>query len=249
MLQSAKTTLLIFETVANSEPIGVSEIARRTSIAKSTVQRCLQALAETGWIKPCEQSRQTNWMITAKAYVLGQRVTEQGYLKVTAMPVMEKLWMDVRESVVLSVSEGDKVVLVEHYEGASPVKMQIPRGSWAPMHLVPSGKVMLAYSDSKIVDQYLASDLAAMTPKSVTDPKILRKELAKIRKQGWTIAIDELMVGASGLAAPVFGWKGNTIAALAIVLPTGRFPESVRMKYVKLLVKAAEDISRQLNNM
>jgi len=249
MLQSAQTTLLIFEIVAKSEPIGVSELARRTGISKSTVQRCLQVLADTGWIKASEQSRQTIWMITSKAYNLGQRVTEQGHLRETAMPFMERLWKDVKESVVLSVPEGNKAILIEQYESPAPVLMQIPRGSWAPMHLVPSGKIMLAYADQKTVDQYLASELAAMTEKTITDAKVMRKELAKIRKQGWAVSVDELLVGASGLAAPIFGWKGHNVAALAIVLPTVRFPESVRMKYIKMLVGAAENISRELSKM
>jgi IclR family acetate operon transcriptional repressor len=246
MLQSAQTTLLIFEVVAKSEPIGVSEIARRMDLSKSTVQRCLQALADAGWIKPSEQSRQTRWMITAKAYTLGQRVTEQGYLCEVAMPVMEKLWNEVKESVILSIQEGDKSVLIEQYESPAPVMVQIPRGSWAPLHLVPSGKVMLAHADHKIVDQYLARDLAPMTSKTITDPKVLRKELAKIRKQGWAVSIDELIMGASGVASPIFCWKDHHVAALAIVLPTARFPESVRTKYIKLLVAATAEISNQL---
>lgn len=246
MLQSVKTALYVFETVAKCEPIGVSELARQCDIAKSTVQRCLKALSESGWIKPEENARSTRWVITSKAFGLGQRITEQGHLRETAMPVMGKLWASVQESVVLSVAEGDKSVLLDHYESPNPIRMQIPRGSWAPMHIVPSGKVMLAYSDKKTVNQYIAKGLQAMTANTVSEPEQLRKELAKIRRQGWAVSIDELIPGASGLAAPIFGWNGVNVAALAIVLPTARFPEDIRTKYISLLVDSAKEISNAL---
>lgn len=85
-----------------------------------------------------------------------------------------------------------------------------------------------------------------MTPHTITDPKILRKELARIRKQGWAQSVDELVVGGSGIAAPVMGWKNSQVAALAVVLPTSRFPEGVRGRYIRLLVAAAAEISNAL---
>ena len=51
MLQSVQKALQVFETVAKSEPIGVSEIARQLNISKSTAQRCLHTLREVGWIE------------------------------------------------------------------------------------------------------------------------------------------------------------------------------------------------------
>lgn len=248
MLQSAKTTLHVFETVAKSEPIGVSEVARSLHISTSTAQRCLKVLQETGWIRVDETASVTRWMITAKAFSLGQRVTEHGHLREIAMPVMGKLWNTVQESVLLSVAEGQKTVLLEQYESPNPIRMQIPRGAWSPMHLVPSGKIMLAYSDKEFSEKYLAAGLAAMTENTITDPEQMRRELEKIRRQGWSISIDELVKGASGAAAPIFGWDGRNLAALAITLPTVRFPQSVRKKYVSLLVDAAAEISRSFKD-
>lgn len=248
MLKSVQTTLQVFETVAKSEPIGVSEIARGLNISKSTVQRCLQSLSASGWIKRDANARSTRWIITSKAFSLGQRVTEQGHLREAAIPIMGKLWEAVQESIILSVAEGKKAVLLEHHESPNPIRMQVPRGSWAPMHVVPSGKVLLAYSDKEVIDKYIADGLTAMTENTITDPGEFRKELVKIRRQGWAIAIDELIKGASAAAAPIFDWDGHCVAALAIVLPTVRFPVSIRKKYMALLVDAAAEISRRLKD-
>jgi len=246
MLQSVRNALFIFETVAKWEPIGVSELARRCKISKSTVQRCLQALNESGWIKVEESNRATRWVITSKALSLGQKATEQGRLREAAMPVMGHLWSTIKESVTLSVAEEDKAVLLDRYESPQSAQMSIPRGSWAPMHIVCSGKVMLAYADKKTVDRYLAKGLEAMTDKTVTNPKNLRKELEGIRSKGWGISVDEMLYGYSAAAAPIFGWKGILVAVLGIALPTDRFPEEARKELISLLVDAAQEISRKL---
>lgn len=246
MLQSVQNALYIFETVAKCEPIGVSEIARSCSLTKSTVQRCLKTLHQCGWIKTEENSRTTRWVITSKALSLGQRITDQGRLREAAMPIMEKVWQSVNESITLSVAEGDKMVLLDRYESPTSLQMRVPRGSWAPMHVVSSGKVMLAYLDKNTVSQYIAKGLETMTEFTVTDPKKLRKELGEIRRRGWALSIDELVPGASSAAAPIFGWNGVLIAVIGIVLPTARFPQEVRTNYTSLLVEAAQEIGRKL---
>lgn len=246
MLQSVQTALLVFETVAKSQPIGVTEIARLLNISKSTAQRCLKALSETGWIKADESASQTRWMITSKAFGLGQRVSEHGQLREVAMAVMGKLWETIQESVHLVVAEGGKAILLDQCESPAPFHLEKPRIAWAPLHTAQSGKVMLAYSDPLFIDQYIAGGLDAFTKKTVTDPKKLREELEQIRKQGWALAVDELIEGGSGAAAPIFGWNGRNIAALAITMPTVRFTRSVQKKTIPLLVEAAAAISRKL---
>jgi len=246
MLQSVQTALLVFETVAKSEPLGVTEIARRLNISKSTAQRCLKALQEAGWIKADETASSTRWVITSKAFGLGQRVSEHGHLRETALPVMGKLWEKIQESVHLVVADGGKAILLDQCESPAPFHMEKPRIAWAPLHTAQSGKVMLAYSDSRFIDQYIANGLDAFTKKTVTDPKKLLKELEKIRKQGWAMAVDELIEGGSGAAAPIFGWDGRNIAALAITLPTVRFTGAVQKKFIPLLIDAAAEISRRL---
>lgn len=245
MLQSAQNVLYVFETVAKCEPIGVSELARRCNLAKSTVQRCLKALFESGWIKTEENNKSTRWVITSKAFSLGQRITDQGKLRETAMPIMGKLWSVIQESITLSVAEGDKAVLLDRYESPNSLNMRILRGSWAPMHVVSSGKVMLAYADKKTLDRYMAKGIETITENTLSDPKKLRRELVNIRRNGWAVSIDELLLGASSAAAPIFGWNGVLVAVIAIVLPTVRFPEAVRKKHIALLVEAAQEISRK----
>lgn len=248
MLQSVQKALQVFETVAKSEPIGVSEIARQLKISKSTAQRCLQTLREAGWIKVDEKAGSTRWRITSKAFGLGQRVSEHGRLREIAMPVMGKLWQAIQESIHLVVAEGQKAIVIDQYESPTPFHMERPRLAWAPLHTVASGKVMLAHFDTKLLNQYIAGGLDSFTKKTITDPKILRKELEKVRRQGWAVGIDEIIVGGSHAAAPIYGWDGRNIAALAFTMPTVRFSQSIRKKNIPLLVEAAAEISRRLKD-
>lgn len=246
MLQSVQNALYIFETVAKCEPIGLSELARRCHMGKSSVQRYLQTLHACGWIKSDENTSLTRWGITSKAFSLGQRVTEQGKLREIAMPVMGELWSIIGESITIAVAEGDKAVLLDRYESPNSMYMQVPRGAWAPMHVVASGKVMLAFSDKKTVDDYLAKGLPPMTEKTITDAKEMRKELAQIRRNGWAVSIEEMLPGSSALAAPIFGWNGVLVATLVVTMPTVRLDLDMRKKCISLLVEAAKKISDKL---
>ncbi len=246
MLQSVQTALLVFETVAKAQPIGVTELAARLKISKSTAQRCLQALNSSGWIKADETVASTRWIITSKAFGLGQRVSAHARLRDVAMPEMSKLWEKVHESVHLVVAEGRKAILLEHYESPSPVQIEMPRVAWAPLHTTPSGKVLMAYMDQRLLDEYLAQGLESITRFTVTEPEALRKQLDHVRRDGWSLVENELIEGYSAIAAPVFDWNGRAIATLAITVPTARFPQSVRKKYIGLLVESADVVSRKL---
>lgn len=248
MLQSVQTALRVFEVVAKSESVGVSEVARHLDISKSTAQRCLRALHGEGWIKVADTAGTTRWAITSKAFSLGQRVAEQGRLREMALPVMRKLWDAVHEAVHLTVVEGRKAVLIETQDSPDAIRVQLPRGAWAPLHVIPSGKVLLAYASEEFREEYLRDGLTPLSETTVTDPKQMRKDLDQVRHQGWSVVVDELVKGASGLAAPVFDRNGHVVAALAITLLTARFPASVRKKYISQVVECAAEISRALKS-
>lgn len=57
-MRSVRTTFRILEAVAEHQPIGLSELARRLGLPKSTVQRSLATLAELGWIRSASAANQ-----------------------------------------------------------------------------------------------------------------------------------------------------------------------------------------------
>jgi DNA-binding IclR family transcriptional regulator len=246
MLQSVQTALRVLETVATKQPIGVSDVARHLKITKMSAQRCLQTLHLNGWIKMEDDRPQTRWVITSKAFSIGIHVAENGRLRETALPVMKKLWEKTAESVHLVIAEERKAVLLERLETPQTVRLFLPLGGASPLHTVSSGKAILAFYDEESLEKYIASGLEKLTAFTICDPEKLRKHLAQIRTRKWAIAIDELAIGASAAASPIFDRKGRVVAALTISCPTSRFPKSIHDKYAKFLVEAASEISQHL---
>lgn len=248
MLKSVQTALHVLETVAMRQPIGVSDIARHLKITKASAQRCLQTLHSCGWIKTEGDRSQTRWIVTSKAFSIGRHVAENGNLRETALPIMKQVWEKTGESVHLVIAEERSAVLLERLETPQPVRLFLPLGGSSPLHTVASGKAILAFYDEETREQYIAAGLEKLTEFTISEPDKLRKQLAQIRSRKWAIAVNELAVGASAAASPIFDRKGRVVASLTISCPTSRFPKSLHVNYTSLLVEAAEEIGRQLLN-
>jgi len=244
-LQSVTTALEVFEIVALHQPIGVSDLARRIGIGKSTVQRCLVTLQAAGWLRP-EPGLQTRWVITSKTFTLGRHVADTGHLRTSVLPVMEQLRDATRETIHLVVADGREAVLLERLESPQAIRIFLPLGTHGPLHASATGKAILSrYSEAPIAD-YLAHELKAFTSKTINEADSLRAELQAARRRGYAMAIDEREIGASAIAAPIVDGSGKPVAALSISCPTSRFSKAVRARYADLIVAAAGRAGAQL---
>ncbi|MFX7663268.1 IclR family transcriptional regulator C-terminal domain-containing protein, partial [Acinetobacter baumannii] len=85
----------------------------------------------------------------------------------------------------------------------------------------------------------LAGDLVQLTPKSVTDRTELRTHFAQIRKRGWELAIDDVALGLTALAVPIFNRDGAVVAALSIAGLTPQMHQRGRPLHLEQLQTAA----------
>jgi IclR family acetate operon transcriptional repressor len=119
-------------------------------------------------------------------------------------------------------------------------------GREMPIHAVSSGKVMMAYLPEEGVQRILARELSAFTERTVTDAERLLKELEQIRQQGYGIAEEELEMGLSAAAAPIWSHEGQVAATISISGPSFRLP---RERLVELGIESkqvADTISQQM---
>jgi DNA-binding IclR family transcriptional regulator len=245
VLKSARTTLDVFEAVAEHQPIGVSDLARLLGLTKPTAQRCLLTLCDAGWIRAQNDSA-TKWVITAKSFSLGRHALSSGQMRDVVLPIMVKLQELTHESNYLMVADGRSAVGIERIEGTHPVRFFIPIGQPVALHAAASGKVFLAYSTPEALDAYLAGGLPQVTGKTICDPETLRRELSRIRKQGWSISIDEFAEGTSAIAAPILDRRQRPVASIVLALPTNRCPKRLHAQYAALVVDAAKESHQRL---
>jgi len=117
-------------------------------------------------------------------------------------------------------------------------------GSRLPLHATGVGKVLLAYAPADVVEAVLA-DLRPVTPRTITDPGRLRRELEAVRQRRFARTVDEMTVGTTSVAVPVLGRTGAVVAALGAVLHTRRRDQE---RLVPALHVAASAITRLLRD-
>ncbi len=226
-------------------PAGVSEIAERVTLPKSTVSRLLVTLVELGVVEqtsPGGAYRLGNYM-----HELATAAQPTKRLIDLARPHLVELVASTREAAGLSVRENELVLYLDQVNAQGDVQVRDWTGERLAPHLVSSGLVLLAFSGSEAIERYLDKPLASHTPNSMTNPGQLRDRLRRVRTDGFDWVIDEFQVGVSSVAAPVRDARGDVIAAIHLHGPTFRFPGEMASQFEARVVAVADRLSKQLS--
>ena len=110
---------------------------------------------------------------------------------------------------------------------------------------IPDGKVLLSGLDADALEELLDT-LPAYTDMTITKKGQLRKEVARTREQGYAVAVDELEVGLTAVAAPIRNAHGDVIASMSVSGPTFRLEEESVRRATARLVDAVAEVSHRL---
>jgi IclR family transcriptional regulator, acetate operon repressor len=244
-MDSVKSVLRIIEAVATSPEIGVSDLSRQLQQPKTTVQRGLMTLHEAGWIRPTNEPRR-RWKITSKLFMLSRSAETEARLRRAALPIMQSLRDETQETTHLMVREERHLILIERVD--SPLALRTVRdlGSRSPLHTSANGKAFLAHLTAREQEDYLNGKLSALTENSKTDPDVIRKDLAQIRKLGYATNVGELDLHVHAVAAPVVNQEGRPVAALSISCPSARLPVEKMPFFGEKVIAAARTVSQRL---
>jgi len=229
-------------------PLGVTGVADRTRLPKSTVARLLATLVSEGAVE--QVSGGTDYRIGGRLVTLaaGQRPTRS--LVAVAHPHLVELATSVGETAGLSIPDGTLVHYVDQAESANPVGIRDWTGTRLPLHAVSSGLVMLAHMPRADVDRFLAGPLEAFTPATVTDPALIRERIVRARLDGYAWTRDEVAEGISSVAAALADEDGEVIGAIHVHGPSYRFPDAgdpaARDRIAAQVVAVAARVSRSL---
>jgi DNA-binding IclR family transcriptional regulator len=241
MVQSLERAFAILDEVAQ-RPDGVTSIAKRVRLPKSTVARLLATLEDVDAVERFDGAR---WRIGPGVAALTSAVSPERSLVAIAEPVLADLVADLGEDVGLGLPDGNEVLYVAQVESDNPVQVRDWTGTRAPMHAVPSGLVFLAEWPEDALAAYLGGELVALTRRTVTDPAKLRARLAEVRTRGYAWGLEEFADGIDSVAAPVRDPRGKAIAAIHVHGPAYRFPPAREDSRVSdAVVTAAHSISR-----
>ena len=246
-VQSVDRAVSILEYLGRQEEAGVTEIAAELGVHKSTASRLASALELRGLIEHREE--RGKYRLGLGLVRLAGAATVRLDLSQQSRPVCEQLAAQVAETINLAILDGGAAINVDQVLGPSAITTHNWLGRRTPLHATSSGKVLLAHLTGPELDRRLAAPLESYTPHTVTEPGALRAQLTSIRSDGCAYSIEELEAGLNAVAAPVFTFNGQVVAALSASGPSYRLTEQ-RLPEISATVRAAADrISARLGHL
>jgi DNA-binding IclR family transcriptional regulator len=208
---------LLLAFAPEGDELGVTELAVRLGVHKSTASRLAATLEARGFL---QRSERDTFRLGPALARLGLLAGGDRDLVSLARGPMERLAETTGETVNLAVLDGEEAVNIAQVEGRHIVGVGSWTGRRTPLHCTANGKALLAFSGGPIPDR-----LPSFTARTITSADKLRAELARVRASGYALAVGELEDGLHAVAVPVLDPDGECAAALSVSGPAYRVPE------------------------
>ena len=194
----------------------LAALVARCELPRSTTHRTASALIRLGWLeKPGDRYRIGN-----RLFEIASLAPIRLELREAVLPFLQDLHQATRITVQLGVLDGSQILVVEKITGHRAMPMLSQTGGMIPAHCSALGRAILAYSEPAVVDAVLAGPLAARTPRTLTNPVAIMRELTAVPERGWAYDREEGNLGVSCVAAPIFGPLGDVAAAVSVTGPS-----------------------------
>ncbi|NGN96591.1 DNA-binding transcriptional regulator KdgR [Grimontia sp. S25] len=238
-VSSVLKTFAILQALSSQKDIGVSELAQRLMMSKSTVYRFLQTMKTLGIVS--QEGDSERYSLTLKLFEMGAAALEYVDLVEIANAEMSNVATVSGEAVSLGIEDGDSFVYVHKLDASHSLGVQARIGSRHSLVDAALGNVFLAQkseSETKRIWQETGRD----------DPSLaaLMIKLEAVRKKGYAFDREEHEAGVIALAVPVYDRFNRAVASLSVDIPTVRYSQEVCDRYKEALLQAAVAISSKL---
>jgi len=229
---------------ADHPKLTLSEVAAATGLSRAAARRFLHTLVRLGYM----HNNNGRFSLRPRILELGYAYLSSLSLPEVAMPHLEELVEQVRESSSVSELDGEDVVYIARVPTKRIMTVAISVGTRFPAYATSMGRVLLSDMPEEWIDAYLAQvSLHHFTGHTITSPGGLRQELRKIKTRGWALVDQELEEGVRSIAAPIRDADGKAIAAVNIPTHAGRRTlDGIVADLLRPLLATAERIERDL---
>ena len=194
------------------EGLGVSELARRANLPKSTVSRIAADLVTQRFL----DRDGDKLYLGVRLFELAQSVEQPRRLRHFALPVMTELRDAIGQTVNLAMLEGADVVYIAILRGEPTSKPCTRIGSRRPAHATALGKAILAFSPMDVIERIIEAGMEADTPHTVSQPSALLRELSDIRRLGVATGKEECANDRACAASPILSHGSAPVAAISV---------------------------------
>jgi DNA-binding IclR family transcriptional regulator len=220
-VQSIRRAFDVLGTLGDG-PLGVTEVADRAGLPKSTAARLLATLVGEGAVE--QVPGDTSYRLGPRLITLAAGFSLARSLAAIARPMLVDLAEASGEAAGLGIPDGDLIHYIDQVDTVHPVLVRDWTGARAPLHAVSSGQVLLAFRTPAAIERYLDRPMERFTDRTLADADAVRERLREVRRRGYAWAIEEFDAGISSIAAPIADASGEVIGAVHVHGPSYRFP-------------------------
>lgn len=248
-IQSLANGLDILDILVEADhPLGVTELARKIDLDKSTVYRLLSTLASRSYIIQEVDTRR--YLPSLKIVSHGRKIINDIQLRSVAKPYLKKLTLSTGESSDLAILAGLRVVFIDHEDTDASLNVQAEIGQVAPPHCTALGKVLtIQYTADEIKNLYKDYELRPFTSRTITSIDELIIHLEKVKQRGFSTDEEEYNFGVTSIAAPIYDHNNTVVAAVGISGPSIRMSSERIYELAPSVVGAAREISSKLGQL
>lgn len=225
---------------AHPDGMTLTEMAEAAGLTRAGARRFLLTLVATGYAAQAGRrfSLSPKLISVARSWLAGRS------LWTFAEPFMREVSAALNESCSAAVLSGSDVVYVARVPGRHILSVALHVGTRLPAYCTSMGRVLLAGLPPKDRDVLLtASDIRALTPKTITDGALLRKAIEDAAAKGYVIVDEELELGLRSIAVPLRDRSGAVVAAINVSTQSARMSvDEMRRDILPFLRRAASRI-------
>jgi IclR family acetate operon transcriptional repressor len=224
---------------------GISQVARRTGMATSTVHRILQELVDLGWVRV---DGEHEYLLGARVLSLAGQAVDGPTLARIAHPILGQLSEDSGgHATHFAVRSGDEVVYLDKVEGRRAYQMRSRIGLGIPLHTTAIGKALLAtLSEDEVRAILVRTGMPKMTSHTITNVDGMLRHLETVRRQGYATDHEENEAHIRCVGAAITDHRGTPIGGISVSGLAFEMDEARVERLAELVKRAAGDLTREL---
>jgi len=248
-VKSLVKALKILEVLAEGEESAytLTQLSHCLHLHISTVHRLVANLVSHGFVEEAPGSR--GYQLSFKVLRMGLRVLDRLDFRLVAGPLLRELNRQTKETVHLAILQETRAISIEKLGSPQPVSLDSRLGEAMPLHCTGVGKTLLAYQGDDLLKRVArTAGFPRFTPHTITSLANLKKELERIREQGYALDEEETVEGLRCVAGPVFNHTGRVVAAFGVAGPSSRITPPRLPEIARIVCAASQQISYRLGS-
>lgn len=240
-VERAFSILELFQKTGCAE-YSLKELSESLGLNKSTTFGLVNTLSNMGYLQ--QNAENQKYALGLKVLGFSNAVKVQNLIIRSAHPHLEQLNRKYGETVHCAMAQNDSVIYVDKVEAVSSIYISTQIGTQNDLHCTGVGKCILAYLSPYGQERILSAPMKKMTENTITAPGQLRECIRRVRENGYATDNEEISIGLSCVAVPVFSAPETVACAISVSGMTSRILAACEKGLVADLKETAADIAK-----